>query len=781
MNSYILSKYAENTSYHPRLHTDILFKNCGGTFEYKGFFQKNICLIKDEYLLNFKTWQIFVKEFKVKNDANDKRWRGEYWGKMMRGSVFTYLATGDEKLYTLLCETAEDMLTAQNPDGSFTTYEGETIFSGWDMWSRKYVMLGFQYFLEICKDKNLSDRIIKALCDHADNILENVGPEEGKKTIIETSQNWKGVNSCSIIEPFVRLYNITGNKKYLDFAGYIISTGGSSVGDLFEFAYKNETELCDYPVRKAYETMSLFEGLLEYYRATGIEKYKISVLNFAKRVMKEEITVIGCAGTWHEIFDNSAKYQMNYEHTGIGQETCVTVTWMKICYQLLCLTGDSDFAEYFELAAYNAMLGSVNTEMVTESLSGFPFDSYNPVIYGGRARCSSGHNVMGERGDFEYGCCASIGSAGLGLIPITSLLSSKDGFSFNMYIPGKVTAYTPGNNKISFDIATDFPKSNDIKITLSMEKSENMEIKFRVPSYCKCAYMCINGEKSVLNPGEYACIKREWKNGDVIGLYFDIPVRTFRCEGPKDYGDYHVALFKGPVALARDARFKDGIDSPVNILENPDGTINAVECTDGDFVTNMLYKIPMTDGSFIKLCDYSSAGKTWDTKSLLTVWMTEKNYWNVDFTKPVYIQSINYSDMNYMVDIDGSLRWCEKERNKAYRWRLVPEGDYYYIKSPDGRCITAHINGIMDCEICLENENGNDNQKWKIEHFLHDKYQIINKESGCHFHEIRWDNQLHRYTLFAFNDGADERFNGRKHITPQSSKSINECIFKFSN
>ena len=42
--------------------------------------------------------------------------------------------------------------------------------------------------------------------------------------------------------------------------------------------------------------------------------------------------------------------------------------------------------------------------------------------------------------------------------------------------------------------------SDDIKITLLMEKSENMEIKFRVPSYCKCAYMCINGEKSVLNP-----------------------------------------------------------------------------------------------------------------------------------------------------------------------------------------------------------------------------------------------------------------------------------------
>ena len=58
--------------------------------------------------------------------------------------------------------------------------------------------------------------------------------------------------------------------------------------------------------------MSLFEGLLEYYGANVIEKYQIAVLNFAKCVMKEEITVVGCAGTWHEIFDNSSKYQLNY-------------------------------------------------------------------------------------------------------------------------------------------------------------------------------------------------------------------------------------------------------------------------------------------------------------------------------------------------------------------------------------------------------------------------------------------------------------------------------------
>ncbi|MBR5309382.1 MAG: glycoside hydrolase family 127 protein [Clostridia bacterium] len=783
MNKSTETMYASGTSLFPRQKTDNLFKISNGCFDYKGVFADNINLVKDNYLLNPKTWQIFVNQFRLKQDSNDRRWRGEYWGKMMRGAVFTYISTGDENLYNLLCETAEDMLTAQSDDGAFTTYESENAFSGWDMWGRKYVMLGFEYFLEICKDKDLSERIIKAVCAHADCILENVGDGDGKKHILETASNWSSVPACTVIEPFVRLFNITQNKKYLEFAEYVIGTGGSSVGNLFELAYKDEIQLCDYPVRKAYEIMSLFEGLLEYYRATGIEKYKTAVLNFARRVMREEITVIGCAGTWHEIFDNAAKYQLNYEHTGIMQETCVTVTWMKICYQLLCLTGDAEFAEHFELSAYNAMLGSVNTEGITESLSGFPFDSYNPLMYGGRARCSSGHNVMGENYDFEYGCCASIGSAGLGLIPITSVLTYEGGFNFNMYIPGKITTLTPNNKEITFDIEANYPKDNKITITLGGDFKENMCLNFRIPSYCKSAIIELNDDGELLMPklGGYYTVFTEWKNGNKIELTFDNPVRTFRCEGPKNYGDYHTALFKGPVVLARDARFGDGIDEPADILENPDGTVNAVECNDADFSTNLLYNIPTKDGGFIKVTDYSSAGKTWDNKSLLTVWISSEKYWNVDLTRPVYIQSINYTDMNYMTDRNGSLRWCEKERNKAYRWRIVPEGDYCYIKSPDGRCITANINGIMDCDIRLEEPCGRDNQLWKIEKFIQDKYQIISKESACHLHEIRWDREQTRYTLFAFDKNADERFNGRKHVTPQSSKSINECIFKFSN
>ena len=56
--------------------------------------------------------------------------------------------------------------------------------------------------------------------------------------------------------------------------------------------------------------------------------------------MEEEISIIGCSGCTHELFDHTAVRQTQTDYEGIVQETCVTVTWMKFCMQLLTLTGD---------------------------------------------------------------------------------------------------------------------------------------------------------------------------------------------------------------------------------------------------------------------------------------------------------------------------------------------------------------------------------------------------------------------------------------------------------
>lgn len=293
--------------------------------------------------------------------------------------------TKDDGFYRIIEGSIRDMLTTQDEFGRFSTYAQKTEFTSWDMWGRKYVMLGFMYFLDICRDKDLEKTIIEALRRHADYIIERVG--EDKLPITKTSKAWNGLNSSSILEPMVRFYRLTGDKKYLDFAEYIISTGFVEGGNLIELAYENEIALHEYPIVKAYEMMSCFEGLLQYYRITGNEKHKTVCLNLGYRIIEGELSVIGCSGCTHELFDHTSVKQTQTDYKGIVQETCVTVTWMRFAEALLEISGDTVFADAIEQSFYNAYLGSFNTERaLTSRFPRFkdvpqvmPFDSYSPL------------------------------------------------------------------------------------------------------------------------------------------------------------------------------------------------------------------------------------------------------------------------------------------------------------------------------------------------------------------------------------------------------------------
>jgi len=111
---------------------------------------------------------------------------------------------------------------------------------------------------------------------------------------------------------------------------------------------------------KGYEMLSLFEGLVEYYRATGNEQRRRASLKLFHKVIEREITVIGNGGgdePYHpnvrgEAWDNTALEQTNPDIKRT-METCTGVTWMKFCHQILRLTADPTAVDYIELYAYN--------------------------------------------------------------------------------------------------------------------------------------------------------------------------------------------------------------------------------------------------------------------------------------------------------------------------------------------------------------------------------------------------------------------------------------------
>ncbi|MBQ3088509.1 MAG: glycoside hydrolase family 127 protein [Clostridia bacterium] len=602
---------------------------------FRGTLKESVEFIERNQLYDVSLWEKFVDVFRAHDDGRGDwyvTWRSEYWGKMMRGASMVTRYTGNKEIYRILENSIRDILDTEDEFGRISGYRVSEEFNFWDLWGRKYVMLGMMYFMEICEDDTLNEQMISSMCRQADYIIDRIGDGEGKLDICRCSKHWEGLNSCSILEPIVRLYRLTGNKKYFEFAKYIISTGFILSDNLIELAFNNVSPH-DFPVVKAYEMMSCFEGLLQFYYITGNEHYKTALINFGKNIIDTEFSIIGCSGCTHELFDHTAIRQTQTDYEGIIQETCVTVTWMKFASQLLELTGDAKYADKIEQSFYNAYLGSFNTNRIIsndsrhkDNLGTFsaimPFDSYSPLVSDTRGRQVGGYNLLLD--NTYYGCCACIGAAGAGVIPEIALLNQKNGFVINYYEKGFINAVTPEKSPIKINIDTDYPYNGKVKFSLEMQKSEEFEITLRIPCWCDKASISFGGYIKDFTPG-YATVKAIWNNGDEIIL--DMPMRVKRVMPPDGAvnRDIFSAYTYGPLVLAADKRLTD-----------PDGVL-AVKCDEAGFVdakvveycpeikeAHICFEVPLESGETAKLIDYASAGKTWDESSRCAAWLRIK-------------------------------------------------------------------------------------------------------------------------------------------------------------
>lgn len=581
--------------------TDFLF-NCGAAADFYGLSKAYVNFTLEHQLYDTDMWESFIRVFGIEDDKSDDGWRGEYWGKTMRGACLMYMYTRDEKLYEILEKAVCGLLSKQRPDGSFSTYPGEKLFFQWDIWCRKYVLTGMLHFYRICKSEELKAKIITAMKSHADAMVRSLGNGENQKKIEETSTFWGGVNSCSVLEPIIDLYKLTGEKKHLDFGEYIISTGGCCFDDLVKLAYENKLMPYQYPEVKAYETISFFEGLLAYYEVTGNDYYFKAVERFIDAVNETDITAIGCAGCTHELFDNSAVKQTEYSE-GIMQETCVTVTWMRMLARLYLLTGKEKYYARFEKSALNALHGAVNTKMERvldlgngELFEPMPFDSYSPLYSNRRGRGIGGKKTFSFGG--YYGCCACIASAGIALIPLCAVMKDENGFVFSSYESGKICS-----GDFEAEIASEYPLSLNTKIEILGGSTGN--IRLRIPEYATETSVYVNGEKytAPLSDG-FMTVSREMKSGDTIEIKGDFTLRTEKLNGKTAY-------FFGPLTLAADEAKYDF--SGTSFSGNEKHELLAPKAGEK-------LRIKLDNGAI--LTDYSSCGKEWNSeKSKVSVWL----------------------------------------------------------------------------------------------------------------------------------------------------------------
>jgi DUF1680 family protein len=542
---------------------------------------------------------------------------GEMWGKAVRSAALTYRYTGDHELKEILRATVTDLLSTRRANGtiSCSPVSAQPDGPGGDLWERAYVLLALDEYYE-CVERDPA--VLKAMIDEADATLAQVGPAP-KVRIVDLGWSHElvggnNIESSTILEPIMRLYKRTGDERYLEFARYIVETeGGALHHRIFEEVLSGSDPVDVggvYP--KGYEMLSLFEGLTEYYRATGNEKWRTASVLLFHKVIEKEITLIGNGGgdqPFHpnvrgEAWDDTASEQTNPDIQRM-METCTGVTWMKFCHQILRLTADPIAVDYIELYAYNGLIGAMKPEG-----DGF---SYVNLLNG----VKTNKEGWGTEIDGVYvTCCNLNGPEGLAYLPLVAVMQDAEGAIINLYNAGAASVPTL-RGEVHLKIVTDYPRTSHVRIEVRPSAaSKRFAVKLRIPSWSAESRLAVNGKETAAPAGSYARIERSWSSGDVIELDLDMRCRLIKARhGLHEGSEQFRALVRGPIVLARDENIDPHFADAVDVVEaNGFVTVKAIEATLS--TTNMQFEVSTRSG-VIPMVDYASVN-SWQGKRVQT-------------------------------------------------------------------------------------------------------------------------------------------------------------------
>lgn len=535
-----------------------------------------------------------VAPFRDRNER-DGRWRCEFWGKIVRSAIRSWHAVPDPELEQLIRKTVHDLCTTQTPDGCISSYPAELQTKDWDIWGRKYALLGLcRYYREIERSEEVRHAVARCL----DHLMTQVGPEAQR--IVDCGHH-TGLAASSLLGAVVAAARVTGEKRFLDYAKWIAAQGGSTEGDIFALARRG-TAPAELGNGKAYEMTSCFEGLLELYRETGDPEQLDAVMKYFRAVRDRELFITGAGGLkdmWGEFWYEGRRNQTRSDAGSLG-ETCVTTTCIRFFGQILRLTGELSAADEMERALYNGILGA----MVPD---GSWWLHANPTpLAGSSFKKRAGDQIPGYGED----CCVAQGPEALATAACYAVMRTEEGPAVLFYEPCEAKIPLADGSEAALSITGNYPDGATAAVTVSLPTPKRFRLKLRVPAWSTRTRIRVAGEEIPARPGTFAEIDRLWTTGDRVELEFDLRFRAV----PAPDGGALLAAMRGPVLFARDSRLGE-LDTPVS----PEEIENAQEIpAEPEFAR--LCRLP--DGS--KLCDYASAGNRFTPENTLRVWLPKR-------------------------------------------------------------------------------------------------------------------------------------------------------------
>ena len=497
------------------------------------------------------------------------RAEGDHYGWVFQDSdVYKWLEaaagslreTPDEALRAEADSVVELIAAAQQPDGYLHTYF--TIKEP----ERRYKRLGESHelycaghFLEAAVayytatgNELVLETAVK-LADHLDAIF---GAEEGKLRAVD------GHEEVEI--GLMKLYHLTGEKRYLDLADFFIRERGRDP-ELFIRQVKEDAKepVIDGVYRFPLRYFQIHEPALQQTTAEGHAVRLVylctAMADLAASAPNEEAR-IACEAIWRNIVDKRMYITGGIGSTVTGEaftldydlpndtmycETCASVGLIFFAAQMLRLAPRGEYADVMERALYNTALAGM-------ALDGRHFFYVNPLeAVPAKSHLDPGKShVKCVRPEWLGCACCPPNLARL----LTSLeqyiyLAREEEILVNLFIASQMHAAYEGG-ELDLAMSCDYPRSGEIRIRADVHDAD-ARVGIRIPGWVDGVSCTLDG-KEALSQGAGADVRDGYlyltlcPGGHEIGL--DIAMTPKRWyANPKVSADVgKVAVCRGP-------------------------------------------------------------------------------------------------------------------------------------------------------------------------------------------------------------------------------------------
>lgn len=469
--------------------------------------------------------------------------------KIIEGSAYSLSANKNSQLEAYVDSLVTYIEAAQEDDGYLYTYR--TIMGndshpwiGSKRWEKTHILSHELYNLGHLFEAGVAyyqatgkDRLLNVCYKAADLLCKDFGPN--------AFVSYPGHQEVEI--GLVKLYKISGNRKYLDLAKFFLDARGTvHEPDVYNQSHKRVVEQ-DEAVGHSVRALYMYTGMADVAALTGDSSYVEATKRIWEDVAKTKLYITGGVGAagGHEGF--GGKYEL--PNPTAYCETCAAIANVFWNERLFLMEGDAKYIDVLERALYNNVLSGV-------SVSGDRFFYPNPLesVYGGR------------RSEwFGCACCPSNISRFIPQVPGYVYAQQGNSLYVNLFISNSSAFEIAGKN-VTLNMYSGMPWYGHSEILVESKDEVNYTLKVRIPGWAReeaapdnelywfadkaksSTVVKLNGKIIPLELEQgYLSISRKWKNGDVVSIDFPMDVRRIACIDKVNSNHGKYALQRGPI------------------------------------------------------------------------------------------------------------------------------------------------------------------------------------------------------------------------------------------